>query len=307
MARKIKEKVASTEQRKNKKAEFVLWMGPLLDALRALGDSGSPHEVSDLIARNQKLSDEKKEELMESGTPRFHNQVCWARQYLVWEGYLSSEKRGIWKLTPKGRETKLTEADGREIFKKWVAIHAAERKERQGVTKQTENTEIEESEDEKIIENSELSYREGLLSVLRRISPDGFEKLCKYILRVHGFENLYVTPKGKDGGFDGFGTLQLNPFVSFKVIFQCKRYQGTVSRAMVGDLRNAMIGRADKGIMITTGNFSEDAKREAVRDGAPPIELIDAEMLMDMMEKQEIGVKPKIVFEVDYNFFEQYM
>ena len=59
--------------------------------------------------------------------------------------------------------------------------------------------------------------------------------------------------------------------------------------------------------MITTGNFSEDAKREAVRDGAPPIELIDAEMLMDMMEKQEIGVKPKTVFEVDYGFFEQYM
>lgn len=307
MDRKIKEKVASTEQRKNKKAEFVLWMGPLLDALRELGDSGSPHEVSDLIAKNQNISDEKKEELMESGTPRFHNQVCWARQYLVWEGYLSSEKRGIWQLTSKGRETKLTEADGREIFRKWVAIHTAERKERQGVSKKTENTDIEEVEDEKIIENTELSYREGLLSVLRKISPDGFEKLCKYILRVYGFENLYVTPKGKDGGIDGFGTLQLNPFVSFKVIFQCKRYQGTVSRAMVGDLRNAMIGRADKGIMITTGNFSEDAKREAVRDGAPPIELIDAEMLMDMMEKQEIGVKPKTVFEVDYNFFEQYM
>ena len=145
------------------------------------------------------------------------------------------------------------------------------------------------------------------LTYHRPLCHDGFEKLCKYILRVYGFENLYVTPTGKDGGIDGFGTLQLNPFVSFKVIFQCKRYQGTVSRAMVGDLRNAMIGRADKGIMITTGNFSEDAKREAVRDGAPPIELIDAEMLMDMMEKQEIGVKPKTVFEVDYGFFEQYM
>jgi restriction system protein len=68
-----------------------------------------------------------------------------------------------------------------------------------------------------------------------------------------------------------------------------------------------MIGRADKGIMITTGNFSEDAKREAVRDGAPPIELIDAEMLIDMMEKEEIGLKPKTIFDVDYAFFVQYM
>jgi restriction endonuclease Mrr len=61
--------------------------------------------------------------------------VRWARQYLVWEGLLSSEKRGIWQLTQKGRDTKLTEADGREIFKKWVAIHADERKEKQGIPK----------------------------------------------------------------------------------------------------------------------------------------------------------------------------
>ncbi|MFA5905070.1 MAG: winged helix-turn-helix domain-containing protein, partial [Desulfobacula sp.] len=137
--------------RKNKKAEFVLWMGPLLDALRELGDSGSPREVSDLIATNLKISDEKKEELMESGTPRFHNQVCWARQYLVWEGLLSSEKRGIWQLTKKGRDTKLTETDGRELFKKWVSIHTEERKEKQGASKKPETEEIEK---EKIVEYS---------------------------------------------------------------------------------------------------------------------------------------------------------
>ncbi len=291
-------------RKRNKEAEFVMWMGPMLDALRELGDSGSPHEVSDLIAANLKLSDEKKEELMDSGTPRFHNQVCWARQYLVWEGLLSSEKRGVWQLTPKGRDTKLTENEAREIFRKWVAKHAEIRKGKQVAPSNQEPVEIEENE---IIEFTGTSHREQLLKVLHKLSPDGFEKLCKYILRVYGFENVSVTPKGKDGGIDGFGTLQLNPFVSFKVIFQCKRYSGTVSRAKVGDLRNAMIGRADKGIMITTGNFSEDAKKEAVRDGAPPIELIDAELLIDMMEKEEIGLKPKTVFDVDYGFFDQYM
>lgn len=124
-------------------------MGPLLDALRELGDSGSPREVSDLIATNLGISDSKKEELMESGTPRFHNQVCWARQYLVWEGLLSSEKRGIWQLTQKGRDTKLTEVDGRAIFKKWVAVHAEERKEKQGIPKKAE---VEEIEVEKVVE-----------------------------------------------------------------------------------------------------------------------------------------------------------
>lgn len=293
--------------KKQTKAEFVQWIGPLLDALRQLGDSGTPKEVSDLIAKNLKIPDEKKEELMESGSARFHNQVCWARQYLVWEGLISSEKRGVWQLTKQGRETFLNNEASRALFKKWVEVHSKERKSKQGSNQSSESKEPPYEKLENIENLEEFSHREKLINVLWRISPEGFERLCKYILRLYGFENVQVTPKGRDGGIDGFGTLQLNPFVSFRVIFQCKRYKGTVSRSQVGDLRNAMIGRADKGIMITTGNFSEDAKREADREGAPPIELIDAEALIDLMEKEEIGLKPKTVYDVDYQFFEKYM
>ena len=290
---------------KNKKAEFVLWMDPILDALRELGDSGSPKEVSDLIAKNLNIPDEKKEELTESGVPRFHNQVCWARQYLVWEGFLSSAKRGLWTLTEKGRTGHITESQSRNIFRKWVAIHAAAR-EAKNIEKK--HTKIHEIQDDDIDADREDSpYRVELLNLLKSLSPEGFENLCKYILRVFGFENVVVTPRGKDDGIDGYGVLQINPFVSFKVIFQCKRYQGTVSRAQVGDLRNAMIGRADKGIMMTTGIFSEEAKREASRDGEPPIELIDGEALLNMLEQEEIGLKTKTIFEIDYSFFEPYI
>lgn len=292
-------------KRKNKKAEFVLWMGPILDALRELGDSGSPKEVSDLIAKNLNVPDAKKEELTESGVPRFHNQVCWARQYLVWEGFLSSAKRGIWTLTEKGRNSHITESQGRDIFKKWVAIHAAAREAKNIEIKHEEITEIQ--DDDIDASRDESPHRGELLNLLKSLSPEGFENLCKYILRVFGFENVVVTPRGKDDGIDGYGVLQINPFVSFKVIFQCKRYQGTVSRAQVGDLRNAMLGRADKGIVMTTGIFSEEAKREASRDGAPPIELIDGEALLNMLEQEEIGLKTKTIFEIDYSFFEPYM
>ena len=68
-----------------------------------------------------------------------------------------------------------------------------------------------------------------------------------------------------------------------------------------------MIGRAEKGIMITTGIFSEDAKREAAREGAPPIELVDGKGLVQMLEKEEIGVKPKTVLEIDHSFFKPYL
>jgi len=282
------------------KAEFVRWMGPLLDALRELGDSATPKEASDLIAKRCSVSDEKKEELMESGAPRFHNQVCWARQYLVWEGLLSSAKRGIWTLTERGKKTDLSPDESHQIFRKWVAIHAEKRK-KEETGKEDKPSETQDSEIE------ELKNQGELLAVLQKMTPNGFERFAKYLLRVYGFERVEVTPVGRDGGIDGFGVLQINPFVSFKVIFQCKRYKNTVSRAQVGDLRNAMIGRADKGIMITTGIFSEDAKREAVREGAPPIELIDGNQLVSMLEKEEIGVKPKMVYDIDYDFFRPYL
>ncbi len=67
-----------------------------------------------------------------------------------------------------------------------------------------------------------------------------------------------------------------------------------------------MMGRADKGIIIPTGTFTTEATKEARRDGAPPIELVDGETLKQMFEKLELGVKPKTVYEVDASFFEEY-
>ena len=93
--------------KKKSEAEFTKWFGPLLDALRDLGDSGKPKEVSSKIAENLKLSDSILDETLNSGTHKFHNQVAWARQYLVWEGLLDSSKHGTWKLTEKGKATQL--------------------------------------------------------------------------------------------------------------------------------------------------------------------------------------------------------
>lgn len=287
--------------KKRTQAEFVRWFGPLLDALRELGDSATPQEASDLIAKNCSVPDATKEELMVSGTPRFHNQVCWARQYLVWEGLLGLAKRGVWTLTEVGKRAHLTHDDSIAIFRKWCAIHACKR--RQKSDNRPEIT----SEIPENVNIEELEEQNELLSVLQSLTPSGFERFCMYLLRVSGFDRVEVTPAGKDGGIDGFGVLQVNPFVSFKIIFQCKRYKNTVSRAQVGDLRNAMIGRADKGIMITTGIFSEDAKREAARDGAPAIELVDGNDLVRMLEREEIGVRARTIYEVDQEFFRPYL
>ena len=290
--------------RKNKKNlnEFFMWMGPLLDCLRSLGGSAKPREVSEWIAETLHLSDLQREETLKSGQERFHNQVQWARQYLVWEGLLDNERRGVWTLTPKGWSAHITEEDGRNIFKKWVEIHSKTRQKEH----EPETADVAAIEEAIVDTPPEEIIAEDLLAVLRGLSPKGFELLCKRLLHESGFEKVIVTGKSHDGGIDGSGILQINPFVSFKVLFQCKRYKGTVSRAEVGDFRNAMIGRAEKGIIITTGTFSTEATKEANRDGAPPIELVDGELLVSMFESVQLGVKPKTVYEVDQAFFDQF-
>ncbi len=289
---------------KQKRARFVKWFGPLLDALRDLGDSGKPKEVSNRIAQNLHLSDEVLDETLKSGGSRFHNQVAWARQYLVWEGLLDSSKHGTWRLTPKGKETTVTEEEARAIFKKWVAIHQKARKEAAEGKQVDTATELEESSPEEFESKKEIS----LLDILRGLSSIGFEKVCRELLRESGFENVEITGGSADDGIDGYGTLEINPFVSFKVLFQCKRYaaKNTVSRAQVGDFRNAMIGRAEKGLIITTSSFSNAATQEASRDGAPPVELVDGNKLVEMFQKVELGVVKKTIFSVDIQYFDKY-
>ena len=288
------------KKKKSSEAEFVNWFAPLLIALRKLGGSGKPKEVVAQIAKDLNIPDKQLEETMKSGILRFHNQVAWARQYLVWEGLLDDSKYGVWSLTSKGQITDLSIEQSKNIFLKWVQIHQKSKKDKN----KNQVLEKQEEQEPELIEH-EIALT--LLEVLQSVSPTGFEHICKRLLREHGFENVEVTQASHDGGIDGYGTLELNPFVSIKVLFQCKRYKGTVSRAQVGDFRNAMIGRAEKGIILTTGNFSEDAKREATRDGAPPIELIDGKKLVELFESVQLGVKPKTIYEVEYSFFEQYM
>ncbi|HYY69616.1 MAG TPA: restriction endonuclease [Terriglobales bacterium] len=142
--------------------------------------------------------------------------------------------------------------------------------------------------------------------MLLGLPPERFERLAQRLLREAGFTLVVVTGSGGDGGIDGYGTLQVNPLVSFKVLFQCKCYARSVSPSQVRDFRGAMAGRADKGLIITTGAFTAEARREASRDGVPPIELIDGDKLVDMLEQLELGLKPVRAFEIDESFFREF-
>ena len=263
--------------------------------LKELGGSGKPAEVIDQVIEKLNISEEEQAETIKSGGSRVRNQVQWARLYLVKSGFLDASKRGVWSLTEKGFKTEITDKD---VYKYFKDVQSKYDKKRDQLTKESSQ------KDEQLVEPE--TYKSDLLNMLKMLPADGFERICQRLLRESGFEQVIVTGKTGDGGIDGHGTLQVNPFVSFQVLFQCKRYKGSVTASQVLDFRGAMMGRADKGIILTTGNFTLDAKKEARRDGVPPIEIVDGDKLIEMFELLELGLKPKKDYEVDYKFFEEF-
>jgi restriction system protein len=284
--------------------QFVKYFAPVLEALQQLGGSGRPDEVRSVIAQRLKLSEEEQSEPLPSkAQPRFDNQVHWARFYLSKAGFLDSSKRGVWTLTEKGQSAlSLSDTEARRLFRE---ISSTFVKSKGGKSPSVEPIPVDDVtlplEDSPPVQQN---YRDELAVKLQSLSPAGFERFCQRLLRESGFQEVSVTGRSGDGGIDGIGILQVNVLVSFKVLFQCKRYMGSVTVAQVRDFRGAMMGRADKGIILTTGSFTADSRKEAVRDGVPPIELVDGEKLVAMLEQLELGLKPRTTYEIDPKFFD---
>jgi restriction system protein len=286
---------------KRKGPEFLRFCIPIVEVLRGLGGSGRPAEVTDFVIERMKIPEAEQEITNKNGGSRIRNQVAWARFYMVKAGLLSSSQHGVWGLTEKGRDAEIDNDFVLKLFRDVQQKFIAERKSRTV----TEPTITEDDTDVDSI-GVGVDYRAELLSTLQSLPPEGFERVCQRLLRESGFQQVAVTGRTGDGGIDGHGILQINPLVSFKVLFQCKRYQGAVAVSAVRDFRGALQGRADKGIILTTGTFTTDAKREAIRDGATPIEIVDGDKLLEMFEKLKLGLRPKEDYEVDQEFFDQY-
>ena len=277
-------------------------LGPILEALRALGGSGQPNEVVDRVAADLGLREDVLGQTTSTGVPRFANRVAWARFYLVRAGFLTNSRQGVWALTEEGQRVALSREAARELYSHLNRVFQEERKKKQ----QESSAKPQPDGDIEAVVPSGVGYRDQVRKILVSLPPEGFERLCQRLLREAGFVEVNVTGRSGDGGLDGNGLLQVNELVSFRVLFQSKRYVGTVGPSQIRDFRGAMQGRADKGVFITTGSFSSDSRKEAARDGVPPIELVDGERLIDMLRRLELGVKPTQSYEVDPGFFSEF-
>ena len=261
---------------------FDTLMNSVIEALKDLGGSGTIEEINNRTAEIAGLSDEQLEVLHDpekGGQTEVEYRLAWTRTYLKKYGVLENSSRGVWALTPKGRQ--LDRVNPRTV--------------RRFVQQQGKKVRVVSEEDGLDEVDVETTWRDELLDILLKMEPSAFERLVQRLLRESGFIQVEVTGRTGDGGIDGKGIMRLGGLLSFHVIFQCKRYKGSVTASQVRDFRGAMVGRADKGLLVTTGNFTKDAMREATRDGAPAIDLIDGDQLIDKLKELELGVKTKVI------------
>jgi restriction system protein len=260
----------------------LLW--PTLCAVRELGHSARLDEIDERVIEREAFSDDQVAALHSEG-PRseLEYRLAWARTYLKKMGALSSAGRGIWETTQLGRD--LSEDAIGPLLREYKASRSRERRMKQP---KTETADVDAESAEEAAETDD--WKERLLESMLAMSPSGFEQLAERLLRAAGFINTTVTGRSGDGGIDGVGVYRLS-LVSFPVLFQCKRYKGSVGPEKVRDFRGAMAGRGDKGLLITTGTFTREARKEATRDGAPPIDLIDGELLCELLKRHRLGVR----------------
>lgn len=271
----------------------LLW--PTLKVLDASGGSASIQELSSRVSEYMSLTDDILNELHQDGPQtEVDYRAAWARTYLKKIGAIANTSRGVWTITDIGRGIE-NEARIRELA---IKVRAAWNKGRNA-------DRIKASEFETTDTGDEPGWEKELLDILRRMEPDAFERLCQRVLRESGFTRVQVTGSSGDGGIDGVGVLRVR-LISFQVRFQCKRYTGSVGTREMRDFRGAMVGRADKGLFITTGAFTQAAQREATRDGAPAIDLIDGSELCHLLRDLGLGVSTRTVqvFTPHAEFFE---
>lgn len=274
----------------------LLW--PALKAVADLGGSASIGEIVETVVKREGFSEGQQSVLHNDGpVTEISYRLAWARTYLKGMGLLTNSARGIWALTEDGAslvvDNSLTDDARRQRVREIWKAHLPElRSKRKSRTSTDGLTKADADEP-----GDQVNWKEQLLGQLLRMKPDAFERLARRLLREADFDSVTVTGRSGDGGIDGLGVYRLG-LVSFPVFFQCKRYGGSVGAAAVRDFRGAMAGRGDKGLLITTGTFTAEAKKEATRDGAPPVDLIDGDRLSDLLKKYELGVQTRMVEDV---------
>ena len=254
-----------------------------LNVMRKISLPASNGDIDAAIADALQLTDEQRALpfAAKPGVTELAYRAAWSRTLLHRAGATKNAGRALWTLTEEGWVITAEEVQRR--YDRYLS-------EKRGKSRPQKTDAA--SDGVLVGDDPEDSdWQTALVERLKGMSPGGFEHLAAALLRVAGFDDVDVTGRSGDGGIDGIGVYRPSGLISFHTAFQCKRYQGSVGASTVRDFRGSFVGRADRGIIITTGYFTRDARDEAARPGANPVDLIDGEALCELLREHSLGVR----------------
>jgi len=300
--------------------DFQSFMLPLLK-FSADGNDHDHREAAEALALHFKVSDADRREMLPSGRQtRFDNRIAWSVVYLRKAGFLENPKRGRFRITERGQEILRSNPD--RIDKKFLQEHGSpEFQEFSRPSHQSENHE--ESNNDTVRtprEVMEAGYWElrrdlaqDLLNRIKSCSPRFFEQLVVDLLVKMGYGGSRkdageAVGQSGDGGIDGI--IKEDKLGLDAIYIQAKRWDGTVGRPLVQAFAGSLEGhRARKGVMITSSQFSPDAKDYVTRIEKKII-LIDGEELAQLMIDFGVGVADEasyVVRRLDIDYFDEEM
>ena len=266
-------------------------LNPTLAAIRALGGSATIAEIENRVPADLRLPEDVTQVPHGRGSDtELAYRLGWARTHLKNYGMLANSARGVWAFTPQGESAE--NVDPSEVMR-FAQVRNRRRVDNGDPVPATQPADFPDEES--------VSWRDMLLESLLNMPPSAFERLCEKLLQGSGFDEVEVTGRPGDGGIDGRGLIRLAGLISFSVVFQCKRYAGSVGPGEVQAFQGAVQGQADRGMFLTTGTFTRSARQAAIRPGAVPIDLIDGKLLLDKLKELRLGVKvtPRTVEDVE--------
>lgn len=293
---------------------------PTVRAVAKLGGSATAREITTKVLEDLAPTDEMLA-VAPANRPEssvYLERVQWARSYAKLIGALESPKRGVFLVTPLGKELLTMPFDegqrrALELDREFRRNRPKRVKDKATAAVPVDAEEVGDDIDEEeaiLAVEKDLPvverWQDVLLARLHRLTPDGFEKFVLYLLRLYGLELERVGGSG-DEGIDGIGTAPLSPVLSSRVAVQVKRYDPNgkpVGREVVALFqRDAQTKGAERAILVTLGKFTEPARRAAIVT-APTVDLIDGERLAMLVNEQKLGLRS--VIQVDGDWFNRF-
>jgi restriction system protein len=271
---------------------------PTLRAVDALGGTAHAREITSWVVEELGLGDEAValEYPTRPGESVLMDRVAWARSYNKLGGMVETPQRGLYVLSPLGKETlALTEGEARGRLSAMDREVRRSRNRSKAATPTTEDADPESMPTESDEEADSLDLKAQLLGRLHALSPGGFEAFVILLLKSYGLV-LERTGGPLDEGVDAIGLAPVSDVLSDRVAVQIKRYDPEGSRANIERKDVALFQRdaaskgAERAVFVTLGSFSK-AARKAATDTTPHVNLIDGQRIWELVEQKGLGLQ----------------